>query len=487
MLCQKVEGCAHSVFDTQILNRLFPGIEIISVEYSVKCVDMIRENNNSTLLLAIVDDLLECPTDLACFETTYIAPCATFFRKEVLKKNKVSSSVTLANWEIGNQQFALLYESALIALIDQGYISNVFKLWSYPYYWIEDCMTQPCGVGKLADYYGTAGIVLGGKVRIGALRWDMMPLIDTTDPKFPQGIIPAIEKQIFTWIATQFSLKAINLSYSIFSSTQEVFLALKSGEVDVTSMFFYIGSFNTENETVYRRNNEYYTSCTTMGLDSYFVTRISSNFTSSEDLRNYTASNPYQTVGVTDPATGWMMAWPLRGLNYTLLMIPDAQELLETLANNTTLIAVGFPNSLDISAYPTLMQFRSGVVTPCAAFFRRDKSFPCGSDELESYLGEMCETVDPSCATNCTCDPPYVNNSEAYGCLETKPLDIYLLVIIVCSGVTTLTVIVVILVLALLIPYLRKRAFVAGAHKMRDSLFFQRRGGTYKPVPVNSS
>lgn len=87
--------------------------------------------------------------------TETVVPGSSFFRREIFSTNKVSTIrgddeviwkvsryTQLEWWEIGNEQFAELYEAAFMTMMKTGYYNLLFSYWNETHYNYQDCIPQ---------------------------------------------------------------------------------------------------------------------------------------------------------------------------------------------------------------------------------------------------------------------------------------------------------------------------------------------------------
>lgn len=484
-----VQACTETTLRIQILKNLFPGITIVSANNTATCRQMVYISSITTMALATLESG-DCPTGLACFDPHVVTPAAAFFKRESPEAKKVSSSnLSSAEWwETGNEQFAELYEAAMMNLAQMGYIDNAFTFWQEVYYAYEDCVpTGGFKILSLGEYTGTAKRVLENKlVRIGSTTMVAMPMVNMTSVP-PTGLLPGVERQIFSWIADQFSLGEITREYHLYSSTKALFHGLANGEFDVTALFYATGSFfSDDNGNMTRRRVAFRPSCALLGDVSEFVVRYSDGINSVSDLRDYMETHPGQLVGTDNAALSGAFAWPLRHLSYGVFYLPDdTYGLLSSLMSDPNVITVVPNEPFETGNFTDdVVRFVTGVITPTAAFFRRDKVFPCGNSELDIPVGEECETVDSLCTPNCTCSTGYKLSSDFMGCTEINHDDgmdpVYIVVIVLCV-VSVASILVAAVTLAIM-PYLKRRSFHEGAARQRGAVFFARRYQTHSAM-----
>eukprot|EP01106_Pelomyxa_sp_JSP_P004688 TRINITY_DN1744_c0_g1_i2.p1 TRINITY_DN1744_c0_g1~~TRINITY_DN1744_c0_g1_i2.p1 ORF type:complete len:336 (+),score=55.08 TRINITY_DN1744_c0_g1_i2:49-1008(+) len=316
-----------------------------------------------------------------------------------------------------------------------------------------------------------------------------MPMVDMSNESSPMGLIPGVERQVFSWIADQFSLNEIKRVYHIYPSSDLMFQALSRGEIDVTSLFFGTGSsFHDSQNNLFRRRIKFRPACSIIGDITEFVVRASDSIHSVDQLRVYMAAHPGMMVATANGAMAEIISWPLRGLNCTTILIEDTNTLLNIIATNFSFVTVVPPEPFSTENYTGVLErFESGVISPTAAFFRRDKVYPCDNKVLETVYQEQCEVGDPTCTLNCTCATGYQATEEVneLGCKVISTLPVFAIVCIALGALASVAIVVAVVAFAT-IPFCRKRSYQEGATRMRGALFYTRRSSSQMSSPLTT-
>ncbi|KAH3765839.1 TKL protein kinase [Pelomyxa schiedti] len=450
MLSKPVQGCCTSYVHGQLLKLLFPGISVVLQKTREQCLNYTLYNDTLTLSYGTPEEV--ATYSLFGLETDNYFPTASFFRREILEENKINDSYTPQTHETGNDQLGDLYDAALMNFVKTGYYNLLFEYWDMSHYLYLDCIPQGAyNIWTYSECEGTVKHILDtGKVKIGTLMWEAMPLIQQHEAGLAEGLLATLEKQIFTWIGEQFGIETIELEYVPFHTSDETFSALESGVIDVTSMFFFSGAFYRKDNDTLRRNVVFRPSCSTVGEPINFVVKKNSGFKSLDDLRAHIAGDDHCRVAVQNEELGWIVQWLLRGLNYSLITISSTVDIFVAI-NSSEHWAAGVPTTPfegHIAEFQQLTYFDSNTIIPTTAFFRRDKQFPCGNGELEKQYGEQCEIGTYGCnASTCKCQTNFV--ADTFGCKD-QSKKLPTLTIALCTIIGGLLLLISVLLLVVL-------------------------------------
>eukprot|EP01105_Mastigella_eilhardi_P026604 TRINITY_DN7775_c0_g1_i1.p1 TRINITY_DN7775_c0_g1~~TRINITY_DN7775_c0_g1_i1.p1 ORF type:complete len:1157 (+),score=303.07 TRINITY_DN7775_c0_g1_i1:133-3603(+) len=413
LLSETADICAFTDYQQQLLSFAFSGLNVRLLSSESDCTSLVLSDPD---VLATV--LSEDTSRLVTYKYKMVVPLAPFFRRETQEKFKVNRGAVLQSYETGNEELAQMYDAAYIEQFTSGYVDKLFDHFSIDHDVIGDCLLQ----NKVYSYkyleasVGTLNrIKTDKKVTIGVVKADNMPLLSTVGGT-PKGIIVSLEKTIFNWIATQFSMYSMNVTYKIYDSQDEVFDALDNGEIDVTSALFFTGGFGMG----YRRNLEYRPSCTIMSQPSVGIVRTSSGINNLEGLSIPFIFPPAKKVGVQSPQmVDYFKQLHIGFQQYAEFTVNSNIDALFSLLRTDSSTWVVFPDppfTLDTTKYPDFTTITLGQSIPNAAFFRQDKVFPCYNNEVEPEYGEECDAgiagdVTGSGCSNCSCNKGYHSTS----------------------------------------------------------------------------
>ncbi|KAH3745460.1 hypothetical protein Pelo_13159 [Pelomyxa schiedti] len=479
MMCEPIVGCAQLPILAQVLTVTFPGIGIR--EFSPSCFDYM--NSTDEFVIAFGDlGTAAVWSGTYAYKSDMVAPGSYFLRREVPQERKVNVSYIPQDWEIGNEQLAQLFEAGLMDVVLSGYRSAVFAYWKIPWFSFTDCLPQAgFDINPLQEYTGVAKRVLdSSKIRVGVLQWDALPMINTTDPRSARGVIPAIEKYIFSWLSNQFTLPGINIEYATFSSSDLAFQALERGEIDCTSMYFTSGSSVTLSDGKQYIVNKV--------LD--FVVDSKSGISSVDELVDHLTAAPNKKIGLQSAELlDLVTSWTLKNVLFTPVY-GTVSELFDQLFSPTANVAallLTLPYDVPETYIGQYTNFDSALLVPNSAFFRFDKSYSCGDHEWEPQLGEECEVEVEGCQ-ECVCMTDYKQAVDSPVCASDAPLlSTTALLGLVLGGFFLILIVAGVAVFILVFPQCRKKWMREGVLRARRSTMYTRRSAGVSMAPLVNS
>ncbi|KAH3759666.1 hypothetical protein Pelo_8564 [Pelomyxa schiedti] len=491
MMCEPVMGCAQLPILGQVLTVTFPGIGL--QEFSPSCFDYMNSTTDFVITFGDIETAAIWSNTYA-YKSDIVAPGSYFLRREVPQSRKVNQSYIPKDWEIGNEQLAQLFEAGLMDVVLSGYRSALFSYWKIPWFSFTDCLPQAgFDIDSLKDYTGVAKRVLDtSRIRVGVLSWDALPMINTTDPKSARGLLPAMEKYIFSWLANQFTLPGIQIEYVVYPSSDLVFQALERGEIDCTSMYFTTGtSVILSDGAPHIVNKAFRASCSTLGIMQDFVVETNSGINSVDELVEFLTAHPHKQIGLqSQDMLNLLTSWTLKSVDFTPIYgtVSELFDQLFSPSADVPALLLTLPYEVPDIYLNRYTHFDSELLVPNSAFFRFDKTYPCGDYEYEPELGEECERTMKGCADNCYCVSGYKAAPDSPVCESDESLLSTTAILgLVFGGVALILIVAGVAGFILVFPQCRKKWMLEGAQRARHSQMYARRSSGVSMAPLVDS
>eukprot|EP01105_Mastigella_eilhardi_P012069 TRINITY_DN2777_c0_g1_i6.p1 TRINITY_DN2777_c0_g1~~TRINITY_DN2777_c0_g1_i6.p1 ORF type:complete len:700 (+),score=95.79 TRINITY_DN2777_c0_g1_i6:34-2100(+) len=460
----KVGAVGTSAF--QVIQQLFLTAVVVQYTTDVEAIAALA-NDISLLAVAAFKPASKPDTTNNWYSINFVIPRTSFFRKEILLKNKVANISKVTEWQTGNQALASVYNAALVWTATLGLRSDIYSRYNISLLGIGDCVTKEGSYTVPSGTSGTLKQVLDShKLRIGVMRTESLPLIDSTGDS-PVGALPDVERSIATWISRQYSsFLPVSTQYTLYDTSDEVFDALGDGSIDVTTAFMFAGGFYS-NEA--RRRN-FFPSCYTTA--TFMIGFASNTRDIHKDLAHYLSLHPGLALGGVGMGNVQILK-TFYGNLAEIVYFQKTSTAFAAVVSNQSMVAIltDWMSEPPDGYAANVTQFELPFISPSCAFFRQDIVGGCGDGIVDQSLGEECDS-SAGCADNCQCGSGYGVDDRTHECHKNNKKT-YTAAIVggVLGGLVMAVVVVAVVMLVILIPILRHKYRKEGAIAMRFAIF----------------
>eukprot|EP01105_Mastigella_eilhardi_P024591 TRINITY_DN645_c0_g1_i1.p1 TRINITY_DN645_c0_g1~~TRINITY_DN645_c0_g1_i1.p1 ORF type:complete len:1084 (+),score=221.55 TRINITY_DN645_c0_g1_i1:75-3326(+) len=374
----------YTLFQMQVVYQLF-NAAVYQFQNTTEALSNLHARDE---LLAVLFDTANA-TSLVKYNSSIMTVQCSFFRKETADDHKYEQGSNLTYYKTGNEALAQLYEAAFMATEINGQRDEVFKKWNISYVNTADCVANQGTLQVPNTTEGTLKRVLEKRELVLADTPAANDLLDTSTPN-PTGLLHVLNWIIAEWITKQYSLdEPLKITYKFYNSSNEVFDAVKRGEADATSNFYYVGG-------QYRgapRSIEFRPACYSFAYEMFILVKESDHLATVDDLFAKLRANSHLYMGCVSDSNYWVLQSLLsaNSLNTFVTMIYDNDAVLRNLSSvdyDPNMTAV-MPEWIRTPPSGWVMLTISQV-QPLVTFFRRDMLDSCSDDELDTAFGEQC-------------------------------------------------------------------------------------------------
>eukprot|EP01105_Mastigella_eilhardi_P011680 TRINITY_DN2685_c0_g1_i18.p1 TRINITY_DN2685_c0_g1~~TRINITY_DN2685_c0_g1_i18.p1 ORF type:complete len:1121 (-),score=225.46 TRINITY_DN2685_c0_g1_i18:300-3626(-) len=384
----------------QAIQQIFDNAVVVQFLSDTQALAALR-SDPSFLAVAAFKYATASEVDLSWYSLEFILPRTAFFRKENLPKYKVANVSACATWETGNQALSQVYNAALVWMEKLGIHDDTFLRYNITLANCGDCVAKEGAYTLPTTVEGTLKKVISTHtLTIGLARWESLPFIDNTG-EVPIGALPEVERYIATWLSRQYSsFDPIQVVYSTYNTSAQIFDALEDGNIDVTSAFMSVGgSYHSM-----ARTQQFIPSCFTTSVPATFFTVASLQITSQENLTHYLSTHNGLYLGAVGTGNVQVLQMTYGNLVAGVKDFLGASEAFAQLVVDPSMVAI----LLDWMPGPPadyvgrVNQGMLNFVTPNCAFFRKDKVAACGDSYLDVSLGEQCDSGEGCILCRCS-------------------------------------------------------------------------------------
>eukprot|EP01105_Mastigella_eilhardi_P009783 TRINITY_DN2294_c0_g1_i6.p1 TRINITY_DN2294_c0_g1~~TRINITY_DN2294_c0_g1_i6.p1 ORF type:complete len:846 (+),score=118.38 TRINITY_DN2294_c0_g1_i6:37-2538(+) len=442
----------YSVFEVQMGYQIFNS-GVLRFDNMSAAISFMKRDPT---MLGIIVDRGADDDAIVKYSSPILIEMCSFFRREVADDHKTNHSGDLTEWQQGNEQLALLYDTASIAVDMNGQRAAVLKTWNVSAVTTAECIAKQ-GSLQLVSFNETVGtlkrVLNNSELVLGDVRIKSKLMDTTVTP--PTGPLHVLNCAIAQWITKEYELEVpLQLKYKFYNTTDAVFDALRSGEIDATSNYYYPGGVYINESRV----QEFRPTCYSFAYEMFLLVRESDHITTIDELYERLRANPDLFVGAVADSNYWIMTSLLakNSAQTKVSMLPDNKKAVELLSggrspNLTTILTEWMETPIG------LRKLNLQQVQPLTTFFRWDIIDSCTDDEVDTYFGEECLQNSFGCSQHCKCLDGYHPTNDGKCEKKENHLSPKLVALVSLCVIFFVVFLVLAVIMTVVLLYLRKR------------------------------